>query len=75
MNITGYDVVYNERVYHCIDLSVEWETDYIYNGAAGVYRSKFLFVSCFDSDCGFVALHDEAQRFRFVRRDEQCLNT
>lgn len=69
MNITGYDVVYDGQVYHGVDLSVEWETDYIYNGAAGVYRSKFLFVSCFDSNGGFVALHDEAQRFRFVRRN------
>ena len=30
---------------------------------------------CFDSDGDVRGLYDEAQRFRFVRRDEQCLNT
>ena len=68
MNITGYDVVYNERVYHCIDLQPEWGPDFVDDGSVGASEPKMLYVMCIDSDTNVTALYDEAWRFRFVRR-------
>ena len=76
MNITGYDVVYDGQVYHVVDLNIDWDFDLICDKLEeGIHRPAYLFVYCFDSDGDVRGLYDEAQRFRFVRRDEQCLNT
>ena len=64
MNITGYDVVYNERVYNGIEIMPEWGDD----GSIGISSPKRLHVLCIDSNVNVADLYDEAQRLRFVRR-------
>ena len=64
MNINGYDVVYNERVYNGIEIMPEWGDD----GSIGISSPKRLHVLCIDSNANVADLYDEAQRFRFVRR-------
>ena len=68
MNITEYDVVYNERVYHCIDLQPEWGPDFVDDGSAGINKPKSLHVLCIDADANVVDLYDDSLSFRFVRR-------
>lgn len=68
MNITGYDVVYNERVYNGIEIMPEWGPDFVDDGSIGISSPKRLHVLCIDSNANVADLYDEAQRFRFVRR-------
>ena len=71
MNISEYDVIYDEQVYHGIDLSVEWLEYLIDDGSERVEKPQYLNVVCVDSDGDVTVLYDDAWCFRFVRRVER----
>lgn len=66
INISGYDVIYNETVYKCIDVNPIFD----YNGSEppAKYNPKFIDVCCIDQDGLIVFMHDETFMFRFIRK-------
>ena len=69
ININNYDVIYDERVYKCVDMDMMFEN--MVGNQAGVDKPKFLTVVCINEDGNIILVHDESWRFRFIRKPQE----
>jgi len=68
MNI--YDVIYNENIYHTIDVIPYFDRKELKEGEHPplIEKADKLEVICLNSDNEFLRITDEAFMFRFVKR-------
>lgn len=64
--MSDYDVIYNERVYKCINMNVCFDKPS--EEEKSIHKPKFLDVVCIGQDGEVIAIHDETFMFRFIRK-------
>ena len=67
MDVTGFDMIYKERVYKCIDMMPVFNGQPIDESQPSV-KPKFINVCCIDEDGEVVCFYDETFMFRFIRK-------
>jgi len=66
INISGYDVIYNEMVYKCVDMNLTFGE--LVKEPKIIEKPKFLDVVCINQDGEAIVIHDETFMFRFIRK-------
>ena len=65
MNI--YDVIYNENIYHVVDVMPYFDRKGLKEGEL-IEKANKLEIICLNSDNEFLRITDEAFMFRFVKK-------
>jgi hypothetical protein len=66
INISGYDVIYKEIVYKCVDMNLIF--DGVELSSKPIAKLQFLDVACINQDGEVILIHDESFMFRFIRK-------
>ena len=70
MNITDFDVIYDERVYKCVDCFTLFNEGHK-TPECGIDKPDRIEILCINEDGNIIALRDEAWMFRFVRKERK----
>lgn len=72
INLSDYDVIYNERIYKALDMQIEFDCIPGSEPDKAVHMPKYLDITCINEDGNVITIHDENTKFRFVRKERKA---